>query len=459
MTLLHEINWHEGLFLNPHHLQQFQREMFNGFKYLTKSLFSYPYGIIQCKVNIERLRDDGILEFETLMALMPSGYLVDITTNSLLPPITVDGIIKPGDTSTVLYLCLPIRTENSANLISANHASSFLGARLYSNNEEKHVDQNTGKNGKIISRYKLNPRIFTSDDKAEGYEKITVACIKKNEANNVVINPIFIPACFKISGSSVLMNIIRNIYLNLDGYVDRFSIELNSFLELNFQSKNLMYAIHKLRILSSYAIELKEIYLHHISSPYDVYKVLSKLIAELIAVTPGYTEKLNMTYDHEEQGEAFHEVEKIIMTLLNINVIQKNYDEFTFSMAENDDDLYSLVVPNDIVKKDYDYYISIKTKMSTLDLIKNVELGKNFKCIPSSMLRLQAVPGFTLRYVASLPNETTKEHNEFLFLINKQDTNLFEPFIQEKKIAVIDKLAGVGINIKTISLVVYHGTN
>jgi type VI secretion system protein ImpJ len=459
MNILHEMNWHEGMFLNPHHLQQFQRAIFDGFKYNNKSMYCYPYGIIDSGVNEKKLRDDGILEFEKLLALMPSGYLIDIKTNSHLPPISVEGVIKPGENSAILYLCLPLRSDIGGNLVAESNNASFQGARLYSNSEQEHNDLNTGINEKVISRYKLNPRIYTSDDNIDGYESITVVCVKKNEKNDIIIDREFIPSCFKITGSPVLMHILRDIHLNLESYVERFSMELNSFLELNFQSKNLMYAIHKLRILSSYAIDLKEIYLHPIHPPFRVYMKLKKLIAELIAVTPGYYESLNYPYDHDSQGTVFKELQQVLLKLLNVNVVQKNYEEFVFGLCDGAAGSYTLEVPNDFLKKGYDYYISIRTKMSTVDLIKNVELGKNFKCLPSSMLKLQAIPGFTLRYVASLPNEFINEHNEFLFIINDANQDLLVKLFEEKKIAVIERLSKIGINIKQISLVVYHGTN
>ena len=118
MNIQQELHWHEGLFLCPHHLQQFQHEISKGFTQTIKSVFDFSYGVLECDIDNERLNNENVVEFKTIKALMPSGYYIDNKINCYIPPLSLKDILKAEDKSMLLYLGLPFWRKDKANLSS-----------------------------------------------------------------------------------------------------------------------------------------------------------------------------------------------------------------------------------------------------------------------------------------------------------------------------------------------------
>src|SRR6185369_13795564 len=65
-----EIHWHEGLFLQPHHLQRMQRAMHEQVSQERKLAWAYPYGLLEARVSRDELENMRI-RFERLQVIMP----------------------------------------------------------------------------------------------------------------------------------------------------------------------------------------------------------------------------------------------------------------------------------------------------------------------------------------------------------------------------------------------------
>src|SRR3978361_425627 len=83
-----QIHWHEGLFLQPHHFQRFQKNVFDLASHERALNWSYPYGLIDGRLvqdDLENMR----IRFDRLRAIMPSGLEVDFPRNADVPSIDI----------------------------------------------------------------------------------------------------------------------------------------------------------------------------------------------------------------------------------------------------------------------------------------------------------------------------------------------------------------------------------
>ena len=456
MSLLKELHWHEGLFLCPHHLQQFQREISRSLDYSTKILCDFPYGVIEYEINNDRLINENILEFIKLKVLMPSGYIVDITNNSYLPPISVKDLIKPEDRRIILYIGLPFLFDNKANLSSKDELKNDKISRIYSITEREYLDENTGYNPKSILMRNLNPKIFSEYDDQVDYETLPIMCIKKGKLQQVVVDSEFCPTCFKVSGSIVLSDIIKKTIQLLVNHTNEYRIKLHKLLEFNSSSSKLQRAIIKLKIISSYSIELSEIFSKTDTTPFILYLKFRKLIAELSSIIPGDEFVELEEYNHVNPYLCFHKILNVLIKILDINLIKFNYKKIEFNW-NNNNGTYDVLIP----EKDFDnghiFYVSIKTSIQSEYLIRSIEKGFNFKCLPSDLVKMRALPGLKLSFVSSLPNDVLREFNEYFFIIEKFNSDLWQNIIKTKTISVIEKLDKKQDMIDEISLVVHYG--
>src|ERR1017187_1052821 len=82
------VHWHEGLFLQPHHLQTMQRRLEADIRAARALLNPYCFGIIESRLSYDALAD-GRVEFERLRAIMPSGQEVFFPEDAQLPSLSV----------------------------------------------------------------------------------------------------------------------------------------------------------------------------------------------------------------------------------------------------------------------------------------------------------------------------------------------------------------------------------
>ena len=66
------VHWHEGLFLQPHHLQGMQHQLLERFRWERRLGYLFPYGVVEMKLSDDALEKLEV-RFERLRAIMPSG--------------------------------------------------------------------------------------------------------------------------------------------------------------------------------------------------------------------------------------------------------------------------------------------------------------------------------------------------------------------------------------------------
>ena len=79
-----QVHWHEGLFLQPHHLQCMQRGVLSQFSLERRLSWAYPYGLVEAKLSRDELENLRV-HFDRLCVVMPSGIVVSAPENADLP--------------------------------------------------------------------------------------------------------------------------------------------------------------------------------------------------------------------------------------------------------------------------------------------------------------------------------------------------------------------------------------
>src|SRR5271170_5158596 len=83
-----QIHWHEGLFLQAHHLQRNQKGFMDAVAAERRLSWAFPYGVIEARLNPDDLENFRI-RFESLRVIMPSGIEVNYPADAELPSIDI----------------------------------------------------------------------------------------------------------------------------------------------------------------------------------------------------------------------------------------------------------------------------------------------------------------------------------------------------------------------------------
>src|SRR5437899_1377342 len=112
-----QIHWHEGLFLQPQHLQRFQKTQVDNLSAERRLSWAYPYGVIEARLNTDEL-ENMRLRFDRLRAIMPSGVEVNYPAEAELPSIDIKQVFATSGGTLNVSLGVPLWFDSRANAVA-----------------------------------------------------------------------------------------------------------------------------------------------------------------------------------------------------------------------------------------------------------------------------------------------------------------------------------------------------
>ena len=136
-----QIHWREGLFLQPHHLQQFQRGLHRRIEQSGRIRGPHSYGVIDMDLAEDDLENFQV-RFRKLHAILPGGTLLRFPEDADLPVLNLKEAFATGAESLLVHLAVPLWFEERAN-VSEDAGNGGVPARFAVTREETN-DENTG---------------------------------------------------------------------------------------------------------------------------------------------------------------------------------------------------------------------------------------------------------------------------------------------------------------------------
>src|SRR5690606_39260795 len=139
------VHWHEGLFLQPHHLQGMQRQMLEMIGAERRLRTPYPYGVVEANLSADSLENMSV-QFDRLRVIMPSGVEVSVPEEADLPALDIKKAFASGSGSFRVSLGVPIWYSGRANVVDTAAGDDWRTKRLYRIATVTRADENTGQN-------------------------------------------------------------------------------------------------------------------------------------------------------------------------------------------------------------------------------------------------------------------------------------------------------------------------
>lgn len=435
-----DLYWHDGLFIQPHHFQKFQRSIEEQFQSEHRSTRAYNYGLIDYELNMLRFKE-GYLEFNELSAYMPSGTYIDINTNAIIKSISLKNYEAPIDDSFLVYLGIPLWSNKQPN--TSTEDSRWQGDRLYKISEELWHDEDNCDNPTPLLIRKIKCRIFFGNENTEGYELIPVLRFKKREVSDTkyldsfIIGNDFIPPFYFISKAPELQRIFNEIIYSIRSSAKELDKEIKNSEFFNDAPERLVKAFLRLSSLNSKGIYLSKLISLQNITPFEIYLRLAELIGDLVIIAPDFDLFSQLPdYDHDNIYDCLIKVKCIIEKLLSHPVYIQLYNKESLAYIEKN--LYEMDMSASSSIDINDYYIGIYINRPSNEIISIVESGDSFKVLPPSLSRGKAIPGIKLEHQHVLPNGFPKSPGlyYFRFTASEREDFIWEKIINEKKINV-----------------------
>src|SRR3954471_7670461 len=117
------VHWHEGLFLQPHHLQTMQHHLLERFGSERRLGYVFPYGVVDMKLSADAL-ENMLIRFDRLRVVMPSGVEVSFPENADLPSLDIKQAFEASSNPFRVSLALPLWYSNRANAVDVAAANT-----------------------------------------------------------------------------------------------------------------------------------------------------------------------------------------------------------------------------------------------------------------------------------------------------------------------------------------------
>src|SRR5436190_17849855 len=100
------VHWHEGLFLQPHHLQTMQHYLLEMLGIERKLGTIHSYGVVDMKLSADAL-ENMLIRFDRLRVVMPSGLEVAFPENADLPSLDIKAAFEASSNPFRVSLAVP----------------------------------------------------------------------------------------------------------------------------------------------------------------------------------------------------------------------------------------------------------------------------------------------------------------------------------------------------------------
>lgn len=411
-----KIVWYEGMFLDPHHFQQWERFLQYNLNYRINSLQKNNWGIIEIEVDTASLAG-GSFNLVKCSGIMPDGLVFNIPDNDPAPNARVftDLFLATMDKLTV-FLTIP-NEKNPGKNCQIDESHLPVETRFSIQNLEI-TDYNSGTNPKAIGVTKSNFQYRFNDESLEEMNIIKICEVQRASDGTFHINEDYIPPCLSISSSVKLMdysNKILGAMVSKSEKLTRMVAQSRVDLKIN-DVKTLLY----LQTLNTCIPLLNQYYGATNCHPEQIYSYFLMLAGQLSTIAEHVTVKPKdfPIYDHKNPTISFRQIFNQIMSLLDVETGEVSRIR-SIALHRKNESLYEGVLSEtDLAAQ---LFIGAKGNISENRIIS--ELPNNIKIAAEQEIFqvLQAgIKGVVIEYLSRPPRDLIEYEQYYLFTIKKE---------------------------------------
>lgn len=430
-----QIHWHEGLFLQPHHFQYFQRQVSSHIATERHLAWAFPYGVVEASLSGDAL-ENMLVRFERLRVIMPSGLEVAFPDNADLPALDIKRRFESSAGSLTVCLAVPLWYPTRGNTIQTAGEDDWQVKRIYRVAEVEQADENTGENTRPLQVRRLNARLVFHDDDHTDIEVLPLMRIIHATGEDVGMpkqDPAFIPPCLVLNGSPTLRDLVRDLAFQVEAsrkelvvQITRGGFSVDTMRGVQFEQ------MMRLRTLNRYSARLPSLVAASGVSPFEMYLELRELLGELAALHPDRDQFDIAKYDHDNPAIVFNELSSKVRSLLR-GAVAPSFMKVVFTKEDKN---FVAALTDDQLTKPNEYFLGVNTKEDPRALAKLVEDGDKFKLMAKSKIEGR-IFGIKLVEERHPPLELPSQVGLHYFRLLRDDSKrMWDLIVQEKELAI-----------------------
>jgi type VI secretion system ImpJ/VasE family protein len=378
-----QVHWHEGLFLQPHHLQLMQRGLLGEIQDQRRLSWHYPYGVIESRLFPDELKASRV-RFEHLRVIMPSGLQIQVGENADLSSLDIKPALAKCHGTLTVVLGVPLWSTSGANIAPAAPDATETN-HLYRLADQRLRDENTGGNEQAIPVRKINARLMIQTAPEETWRDMEVLPLLRfrrapDRADDVPQeDERFAPPSLVLGGAPPLRRIATELAARLESSRDELA---NKLARGGLGADARLEALLRLRTLARFAGTLGPLAAAPATTPFELYLLLRELHGELAALTSAAEEFRCSPYVHDDPLPCFMELNGKIRGKL----VDKLGKFLQVKFQENSRGHHQAALTDEYLNlpPESEYFLGVKTKTDKAEFVEYFEDPDKFKVMPLS---------------------------------------------------------------------------
>lgn len=413
MSFIDKVIWSEGMFLQPHHLQQHDRYLENFITQRPQFREAYQWGITELKID-EHLLSLGKFAIASCRGILPDGtaFAVPSKDNAPLP---ID--IPEGTTNTEIFLTLPLRRAGVSeaginNAVQPNNAWRYHIETIEVSDNNAFSDVTAP-----IQIGKLALSLKMAHEDRQGLSCLGIARILEARTDHkIILDEYYLPACIDIQAvptfSSLLQEIQGLLHYRGNMLVQRLT-EAGAGGVAEIADFMLLQLINRYEPLFVHLTTLRGL------PPEELYRTLIQLMGELSTFTHRQRRPLKPpVYLHDNLQETFAPVVNELRRALSMVL-----EESAVAIKIEQQQLGTWVAPLlDKTLLNKSHFILAAHASMPLENMRQLFPAQT-KIAPVEEIRNlvnRALPGIELRPLPVAPRQIPYHSNFIYFSLNRE---------------------------------------
>ncbi|MEM0963708.1 MAG: type VI secretion system baseplate subunit TssK [Bacteroidota bacterium] len=316
--------WYEGMTLDPHHLQQWDRAVRAEVDARVGAVSPYGWGLATLEIDHDRLAN-GELALVAARGVMPDGLPFHIPQDGPVPPTrdVRDGL-GPTAESVRAYLAVPSVRAGGANVL-LDGAAARRETRYVAETATV-PDDTTGADERDVQVGRVNARILFEGEPREDYTTIPIVEIGRDADGTFTAHADFIPPSVQVDATSALDALLRRTTERLAARAGEFGRRWQAVRNQREISPGDVTAQALLAATAEYVPRLDHLRRTE-AHPWTVFGEMAGLAGRLWAAVPGTGPAPSElpAYDHANPTGPFRDLAAAIEHLLGGKAPKQNY--------------------------------------------------------------------------------------------------------------------------------------
>ncbi len=451
MEKRHKVLWYEGMNLEPHHFQQWDRYIRNNLNFRIKSVNANDWGIAAIDLD-ENALTNGKFNILRCNGIMPDGLVLDMPDNDSLPA-SRDFTEYFSSTQASLGVYLSITSERIGEQNYVLDKSSNKRNTRYYFDQVMINDENTGAGEREVGVARVDLKILFESESLEDSSSIKIAEIVRSAEGEFSLSKEYITPCVNISASDTLMSLVRRVFELL---ISRSSALRKRRRQLSDGTLEMtpsdMPIFWLLFTANAYIPVLNQFLKDGSIHPAEIYSYLLTLTGQLttFSADENLLPQEFPLYDHANCAKGFIKIEKNLMQLLGDITPAKNYVQI--ELEKKGDTIFIGQVKDSSILKESRLFLICSSETTDENLIN--DLPAKLRVASPDLIKqvlASATPALPIKYVPRPPAGVPVQPQSYYFRLEK-DEKFWKPIETNKAVVIFKPAEYKEINLELIAV-------